>query len=235
MYLFYQPEINSDIVYLSADESRHCIRVMRFSKGDLIHLTDGTGNLYEAILEDDSSKACRLQITKTTRDYGKRLFSLHIAIAIPKNPSRFEWFLEKSTETGIDRITPLVSEKSEKKNFNMDRALNILVSSIKQSNRAYLPHLSNPLHINELTASANEQSRYIASCFGENRIDLKKDYLPGNDVLIMIGPEGDFSEKEMSYAIEKGFKPVMFGQARLRTETAALVACMTINILNDSL
>jgi 16S rRNA (uracil1498-N3)-methyltransferase len=232
MYLFYSETILGNYHVLSRDESKHCIKVLRLKKGDVIHLTDGKGNLYETIIAEDNINKCRLGIRRVIPEYGRRNFSLHIAIAPTKNINRLEWFLEKATEIGIDRITPLICKHSERKNIQPDRLKKVMVSAMKQSLKAYLPILDAAVDLQKFIQHDFHAEKYIAYCSENFNGSLKESYTTGKDVLILIGPEGDFSADEVNKALTAGFKPITLGPARLRTETAALVACASVNFLN---
>jgi 16S rRNA (uracil1498-N3)-methyltransferase len=233
MHLFYSEEISGEIYTLPPEESKHCIRVLRLKKGDIIHLTDGKGNLYETKIIDDDLKYCTLKIMNTQHEFGRRKFSLHIAVAPIKNISRFEWFLEKATEIGIDVISPLICEHSERRVVPKERLNKLITAAMKQSLKAYHPILNEAVNFQNFVSQDIQEEKYIAYC-SENYMDqLKQVYEPGKNALIMIGPEGDFSIKEIEMAVKAGFKPVSLGPDRLRTETAALVACHTVNLLNQ--
>jgi len=233
MQLFYVPNISGAEVILDETESKHAVRVLRLSKGEVVQLIDGKGNLYEAEISDANPKKCRLTIVKTTIEFGKKDFHLHIAIAPTKNIDRFEWFLEKATEIGIDEITPLLTSHSERKSINPERLEKILVSAMKQSLKAYLPKLNNLTTFNDLVVNNNTKNKFIAYCDDVQKTHLKEFTKKGNDTLILIGPEGDFNPKEVQLAIANGFEVVSLGMARLRTETAGIVACNIVNLANE--
>jgi len=233
MHLFYTPDIVSDHYELNDEESRHCIKVLRRRKGDIISLTDGKGNLYAAELVNDNPKKCKLNIIEINGHFGQRNFNIHLAVAPTKNINRFEWFLEKATEIGIDEITPVICENSERKTLNQNRMKKILVAALKQSLKAYLPKLNEPLHFNDLIKKQSQIKKYIAYIDDDVTLTLKKDYQKGEDVLLLIGPEGDFSPYELNLAKQNNYYPISLGKSRLRTETAAVVACSTIHLLNE--
>lgn len=233
MNLFYTPDIVSDQHQLNEEESKHCIRVLRQRKGDIITLTDGKGNLFRAELIADNPKKCILNIIETISKFGKRKFNIHMAVAPTKNISRFEWFLEKATEIGIDEITPIICENSERKTLNIGRMKKIIISSLKQSLKAYIPKLNEALLFSDFIKTTSPLKKYIAYIDDDVSLTLKGDYQKGEDVLILIGPEGDFSKSELSIARQHKFYPISLGKSRLRTETAAVVACHTIHLLND--
>lgn len=233
MQLFYIPDISGAEVILNETESKHAIRVLRLTEGTQVQLIDGVGGFYEAIISNAHHKRCKLLITKSVSEFEKRNFKLHIAIAPTKNIDRFEWFLEKCTEIGIDEITPLLSEHSERKIVKPERLEKILVSAIKQSLKAYLPKLNSINTLNHLVSNSEYKNKYIAHCNAGDKVHLKDEIKKDEDVLILIGPEGDFSKEEVALAIQNGFKEISLGNARLRTETAGVVACHIANLMND--
>ncbi len=232
MHLFYSLDISSDIYVLSAEESRHCIKVLRLKSGDVVHLSDGKGNLYKTKIKDVDVKKCSLEILEVTNEYGKKDYKIHIAVAPTKNINRFEWFLEKATEIGIDQITPLICEHSERRIIKPERLNRVIIAAMKQSLKAYLPMLNPPQSFANFIDQKFDSERYIAYSSKNYRNNLKDLYKKQKDAVIMIGPEGDFSNQEVGMAIQSGFKPISLGPARLRTETAALVTCHTINLIN---
>jgi len=233
MHLFYTPDLSSNIYTLNEIESKHCVRVLRLSADDIIELIDGNGGFYKAKITDPNPKRCTVEIIETKKEFGKRNHYLHIAIAPTKNIDRFEWFLEKATEIGIDEITPILCEHSERKAIKNERLEKIIVSAVKQSIKAYKPKL------NDLTSYTNfikqniEGEKYIAHCEENQKLLLKNSYKQGQNTIILIGPEGDFSPVEISLAKENNYKEISLGESRLRTETAGVVACHTINIINE--
>jgi len=234
MQLFYTPDINSKEYTLSKDESRHCIQVLRKKIGDIIYLVDGKGGFYKALLVNDNPKSCHLKIENVSYNHGKSSVHIHIAIAPTKMNERFEWFLEKATEIGINEITPLICEHSERKVLKLERMNKILVSAMKQSQRAYLPKLNPPLSFDAFISEKKQGTGFIAHCIDkEAKKQLKTVIKKGSDCLILIGPEGDFSHNEIDLAINQGFTAVSLGPSRLRTETAALASCFTINLINQ--
>jgi 16S rRNA (uracil1498-N3)-methyltransferase len=232
MHIFYTPDILADHYTLNEEESRHCIRVLRLQKGDLILLVDGRGGLYNAVIEDAHPTKTQLRITSVQRDYGKRNHHLHIAIAPTKNIDRIEWFAEKATEIGIDEITPVICERSERKSLKTSRLNKVITSAVKQSARAYHPQLNEPRHFKDFISSAGNTHKYIAHCMESEKTALQNDIVLNSDYLVVIGPEGDFTPAEVEYAINAGFKSLSLGNSRLRTETAALEACFEVNFLN---
>ena len=233
MHLFYSPDISSDIYTLPADESKHCIKVLRLKTGDTVHLTDGTGNLFETKIIDDNIKKCILEVVNTQNNVGKRNFNIHIAVAPTKNINRFEWFLEKATEIGIDTITPVICDHSERKIIKPERLNKVITAAMKQSLKTYHPELRETIKFKDFINEDFFGEKYIAYISKDYKKTLKTLYTKNSNALILIGPEGDFSENEIKTAIKKGYKPISLGESRLRTETAALVACLTVNLLNS--
>lgn len=232
MHLFYSREITSDTFTLSQEESKHCIKVLRLNSGDTVHLTDGKGNLYQTRIIDADVKKCTLEIQEVTKEYSKKDFKIHLAVAPTKNINRFEWFLEKATEIGINEITPIICEHSERRVIKPERLNKVIIAAMKQSLKAYLPVLNPAMSFKDFVSKKFDTERYIAYCSDRYRDNLKDLYKKQKDSVIMIGPEGDYSEQEINMATKSGFKPVSLGSERLRTETAALVACHTINLIN---
>jgi 16S rRNA (uracil1498-N3)-methyltransferase len=233
MQLFYVPNISGAEVVLDVTESKHAVRVLRLKNGSQVQIIDGKGGFYDAEIIDANQKKCRLSIIKTRLEFGKRDFHLHIAIAPTKNNDRFEWFLEKATEIGIDEITPLLTAHSERKTINTERFEKILISAMKQSLKAYLPKLNNLTLFKDLVTNNKSKFKLIAYCDEIQKTHLKNLVEKGKDTLILIGPEGDFSPEEIQLAIDNGIKVVSLGEARLRTETAGIVACHIVNLANE--
>ena len=233
MQLFYTPEISEKIYTFSRGESKHCIKVLRKKIGDELYLVDGKGNLYETVLIDDNPKGCTVEIKHKKVDYNKKNYQIHIVVSPTKNNDRFEWFLEKVTELGVDEITPIICQNSERKVINLERLNKILVAAMKQSLKAHLPHLNKAVSWKEFIQQKFNTDRFIAHCREGRKTHLKQWLKPQQDVMILIGPEGDFSETEVREAISCGFVPVSLGKSRLRTETAAVAACHTINLSNE--
>lgn len=232
MHLFYTPYISGTSYTLIEEESKHAVRVLRLTEGDEIQLIDGKGNFFEARIVDANPKHCSVEVIGQQAEYGKRNSYLHIAVAPTKNIDRLEWFLEKATEIGIDEITPILCEHSERKVIKDDRLEKVIVSAMKQSLKAYLPKLNPMTPLSELLGADFSGKKFIAHCYEQDKRTLKNEVVGSLSNLILIGPEGDFSEAEVEMAIKtNGFIPVSLGQSRLRTETAALVACHTCNLL----
>jgi 16S rRNA (uracil1498-N3)-methyltransferase len=233
MHVFYTPDITSTEYILNEEESRHCMKVLRLVIGDVVHLIDGRGGLYEAEIIAESKRNVTLHVLKTTEEYQKRSHNLHIAVAPTKNIDRLEWFLEKATEIGIDQITPLICERSERKAVKEDRLNKVITSAVKQSLQAYHPLLNEALTLKELIIKHTADYKMIAHCIDEEpRQFISNISSPGKSYLILIGPEGDFTPNEIRLALQNDFKPLTLGNTRLRTETAALAACFEVNYLN---
>lgn len=220
---------------MSADESRHCIRILRLKENDGIQLIDGRGNLYSGIIHTPDPKGCKIIIREMIPDYHKRGFHLHLGIAPTKNTDRFEWFIEKSTEIGIDEITPLLCSRSERDSLRFERLDKLLVAAMKQSVIATKPVINEfagmELFINE--KRDHPAQKFIAHCNDGIKKNIHRLYHPGKDVICLIGPEGDFTREEIRLATENNYQPVTLGLNRLRTETAGVVACGIFNFLND--
>ncbi len=231
MQLFYIPGISGEICTMNPQESHHCIKVLRMGKGEEIRFVDGTGGFYEGTIIDNDPVKCQVQITHRVMDFEKRDFQLHVAIAPTKNIDRFEWFLEKATEIGIDTITPLICQRSERRKLRPDRLENVLVSAMKQSLKALKPELKPMATLDDfLENDFNMVSCFVAHCMEDRmRSDLLFAEGKGDNYLVLIGPEGDFTSEEVEHSIESGFLPVSLGMSRLRTETAGVVAAQIIS------
>lgn len=233
MQFFYTPDATEGIFKLDADESRHCLRVLRKKIGEAIDVIDGKGNLYHAEISSDKGKICELRTKTVEKEHGRRDYKVSIGIAISKNAERLEWFLEKATEVGIDAIHPMITERTERTKLNVERFRKILISAMKQSGKTYLPLLFEPAKLSDVLKNpVSGMQAFIAVC-GMGTKHLKDVYQKGKDAMVLIGPEGDFTEGEVNAAIEKGFTPVSLGRSRLRIETAGMVACHTITLMNE--
>ena len=232
MQIFYTPDIATS-PELPDEEAAHCVRVLRLSEGDEILLTDGRGTFYKASIQRAHPKHCEVAISESWRQPALWNFRLHIAVAPTKNMDRMEWFAEKATEIGIDAITCLNCRFSERNEVKTARLEKILISAMKQSLKATLPALRGMTDFKEFVATPFEGRKFIAHCEEGEKPLLKQIYHPGENALILIGPEGDFSPEEIRLALANGFEAISLGESRLRTETAALVACHTLHILNQ--
>ncbi|MCL3780498.1 16S rRNA (uracil(1498)-N(3))-methyltransferase [Prolixibacteraceae bacterium JC049] len=232
MHLFYTPDISGDSYTLSETESKHAVKVLRLQQGAQIQLMDGKGHFFIAEIEEAIPKRCKVRIVEK-QAVERRPFSIHIAIAPTKNIDRLEWFLEKCTEIGIDKITPLLCEHSERKVIKSERLEKVIVSACKQSLQAYMPELAPLTPVKELLENATEKNKCIAHCEEQEKYLLKNIAEEGDDLLILIGPEGDFSLSEIQLAQQNEFMAVSLGESRLRTETAGVCACHTIHVMKQ--
>ncbi|HVW15068.1 MAG TPA: 16S rRNA (uracil(1498)-N(3))-methyltransferase [Mucilaginibacter sp.] len=234
MQIFYTPDIDtsSSVYYLSEEESKHCIRVLRMNQGEAVQLVDGKGGLYRAVIADANPKRTGLQVISAEQGYNKRNHYLHIAVAPTKNIERLEWFLEKATEIGIDEISLLVCQRSERKEVKADRLNKVITAAMKQSIKAYHPILNDAVAFGKFISTSFEGQKFIAHCDPGDKFSLRSEARLSGRYLILIGPEGDFTPAEISDAIKSDFKAITLGNSRLRTETAALEACFEINFLN---
>lgn len=232
MHLFFASEITKPLYILPKTESRHAITVLRLKTNDTIKLTEGKGTVYTARITDANQKACTVEIIDTY-NAPKKEYTVEIAVAPTKNIDRFEWFAEKATEIGIDVITPLLCEHSERKVFKPERVERIIQSAVKQSEQAYLPKLNSLIAFEEYIKTIHTDQKFIAHCNKTEKTLLKDVVAAKKDICVLIGPEGDFSPVEINIALKSGFKPISLGDNRLRTETAALAACHTIALLNQ--
>lgn len=231
MELFHSRDIEGNICRLDHDESGHCIKVLRHRCGDEISVIDGAGTLYHCRIMSDSHKGVEAAVLSKEEGWGAHPYHLHMAVCPTKNNDRYEWFAEKACEIGFDRLSPIIGEHSERKVLKTERVGKVLVSAAKQSLKAAVPEVDEPLSVKEFIKSHSntEALRLIAYCFEDERVPRRsiKEVLEGyegKEIIVMIGPEGDFSKTEAELALENGFIPVHLGLSRLRTETAALTA-----------
>lgn len=233
MALFFAPQI-AEAPFLNEEESLHCIKVLRLSQGDTIQVIDGIGTLYDARIVVPSPKRVEVEILAAHPGFGDHPYELHMAVAPTKNIDRFEWFVEKAVEIGVDSITPLLCRYSERKVVKLERLEKIAVSAAKQSLKGKVPVIHPLTPIDQFLSEVPEGQRFIAHCHEDGeRLLLSKQIQPGSVCSVLIGPEGDFSEEEVAKAIKNGFVPVSLGNSRLRTETAAVVATHTVAVLNE--
>ena len=233
MQLFYAPEISFPRYTLPEEESKHCVRVLRMGVGDELHITDGQGMLHRCKVVDDNVKRCVVEIVESTQAEPLP-YHLVMAVAPTKNIDRYEWFLEKATEVGVGEIYPIESEHSERRQIKHERELKVITSAVKQSLKMYHPTLHELTPFKQVVAMPFEGDKYIAHCnstLGERQY-LGKLLKKGGRMLILIGPEGDFSPEEITFAVQNGFKPISLGDQRLRTETAAVAATMIVSTIN---
>ncbi|MDV7140087.1 16S rRNA (uracil(1498)-N(3))-methyltransferase [Maribacter sp. TH_r10] len=234
MQLFYYPKLDNSTAQFvfTPEESHHIVKVLRKKENDTLLITNGKGRIFEAKILLADAKKCKAQITSTKKKH-RKMYWFHLVVAPTKSNDRFEWFLEKATEIGIDEITPIICDRSERKVIKPERMEKVLQSAMKQSMQAYLPKLNPAVTYNEFIEQEREGLLFIAHCEDDEKMELKRRVAPDKDITILIGPEGDFSRNEIDKAYEKGFLPVSLGQNRLRTETAAIVACTTVNLINN--
>ena len=235
MEVFFAYEADGRFCRLDADESGHCCRVLRHRAGDEIHVIDGLGAMYRCRLTDDNPKGAEAEVLEAFPGWGGHPYRLTVACCPTKNNDRFEWFVEKATEVGVDRIVPTIGERSERKVYKTDRAVRIALSASKQSLKSRIPDISEPLSVKDFichSGLAPESLNLIAYCFeGDTRRISIQEALKayeGNEITILIGPEGDFSPEEARLAVEHGYIPVHLGASRLRTETAAVLAATAV-------
>lgn len=234
MQLFFNSELsqNQDEIQFSKEESKHIIRVLRKSLGDTLYITNGKGALFTAEITSANQKNCSANIT-ASEIQPQRNYRLHLAVAPTKMNDRYEWFLEKSTEIGIDSITPIFCDNSERRIIKAKRYEKILLSAMKQSLNCYLPELNDAINFKDFIDQKHEGLLCIAHCEDTNRTSLKQKLTANTDITILIGPEGDFSSNEIKLALDNNFIPITLGNTRLRTETAAIVACHSVAFINE--
>lgn len=230
--LFYQPDLDQGAYYLNEEESKHCIKVLRKKSGEPFLLTDGKGSYYEAVITDANPRKCTFHVTRTYAE-PSRNFHIHLAISPTKNPDRLEWMVEKCVEIGIDKITFINCDNTERPWLKTDRLKKVALSAMKQSQRATLPDLSELIPFQEFmqTNSGNAQ-RFIAYVDQSNPDHLYMKAEKGRHYIVLIGPEGDFSQSELELSQQNDFQKVSLGSNRLRTETAGLFACSILNLIN---
>lgn len=233
MQLFYAPDITTPEYIMQQQESRHAVKALRLTSGDRLRLTDGRGHIYTAVVTDPDPRACAVRIEETCDAPRERPYRLTMAVALTKNPERYDWFLEKATEVGCDTFIPMVTENSERRTMRPERAEKIIAGAVKQSLKAWSPQLMPLASFEQVAAMAFEGRRLIAHCREGEKKTIGELVAPGGDVMIMIGPEGDFSQREVEAALAAGFGAATLGTSRLRTETAALMAVMAVNFVNQ--
>lgn len=231
MHIFYTPDIVAT-GELPEEESHHCVKVLRLSEGDEVMLADGAGTFYRAVIVLAHPKHCSVHIVETIPAPPSWGFKLHLAVAPTKNLDRMEWLAEKCTEIGVDVITPLLCRYSERKELKSDRLRKIVVSAMKQSLKAVCPVVEEMTDFRHFVERPFDGEKYIAHCGEGERVLLTDLYHPGHNALVLIGPEGDFSPEEVACALANGYRPISLGDSRLRTETAGVVACHTLHVIN---
>jgi 16S rRNA (uracil1498-N3)-methyltransferase len=234
MQLFYNININETTETFSFDkeESKHIIKVLRKKDTDILYVTNGLGFLFKTEITLASDSKCTVKILSFEKSTPSK-FHLHLAVAPTKMNDRYEWFLEKAVEIGIHEITPIICDRSERKVINTERFDKIILTALKQSNELFLPKLNEAITFKEFVKLKNEGKKLIAHCEETNKKTLKSVLAPNENITILIGPEGDFSEKEIEAALENNYIPVSLGSTRLRTETAAIVACHSVIFINE--
>lgn len=230
--LFYASDIVPPVFQLSAEESKHIVKVLRMKTGDNILFTNGKGLLYQCRIAEANPKRVLVEVLEKKPGKDHRDFFLQMAVAPTKNINRFEWFLEKATEIGVDHITPFISEHSERKVVKTERLNRVITAAMKQSLKTFHPVLDEPISFEKLIQQYFEGQKFIAYIDKVVTLELSRTYHSGSNALILIGPEGGFSMEEVEAAKTSGFVPVKLGPSRLRTETAAVAACHTVNLLN---
>ncbi len=235
MQLFYHPEISegSEEIWFPRDESKHIVKVLRKKEGDLLHLTNGRGYLFETEIISANHNNCVVKVLSANKQPAPP-YKLHLAVAPTKMNDRYEWFLEKATEIGIHEITPVICDHSERKTVKLNRFERVIQSAVKQSLNTYFPVINEPVTFSEFLQKNQSTQKFIAHCEeGKERFSLKSQVEINSEVIILIGPEGDFSPQEIEQALQNDWKPVSLGQSRLRTETAAIVACHTVALAHE--
>ncbi len=234
MQLFYNSNITPDIEQFTFDkiESKHIVKVLRKREGDILHITNGNGFLFTAHVVIANEKKCTVTITKAEEKQKPWSYKLHVAIAPTKNNDRFEWFLEKATEIGIDEITPIICDHSERKVLKIERMQKIIESASKQSLKFHFPILHPAVSFKNFVNRKNSDQLFIAHCENQDKKSLASQLDETSNITILIGPEGDFLLKEIETALEEGYTPIHLGESRLRTETAGIVAVHTVALNN---
>lgn len=233
MILFYAKEIQNGLAVLEEDEAIHCTRVLRKRIGDVVNIVDGKGKIFQGIIQSLNKKRVEISLEKVLIEEQERSFGVNIAIAPTKNISRIEWFLEKSTEIGLESVYFVETEHSERRKIRLERLEKITLSAMKQSKHTFLPRLYDLQKLKTFLAGLpNFDQKFIAWCEEDTNQLLKNKARSNSDILILIGPEGGFSPKEVALCKDHGFEPISLGTSRLRTETAGLVACHTVNLVN---
>ena len=235
MNYFFNPTLDNSVSQFSLEqeESRHIVKVLRRQAGDRLYITNGKGYLFTAEILEASPKRCTARVLEARKTPPPH-FELHLAVAPPKRVERFQWFLEKATEIGVSRITPLLCERSERETLPVERLQRVIQEAMKQSLQTFLPVLEPAVSFGDFLEREHPPLRFIAHCEETEKAELYRRVGADKDVAVLIGPEGDFTPSEIQAACQKGFVPVSLGKNRLRTETAALVACLTVNLVNNS-
>lgn len=227
MHLFHCPDLRHDHIELPEEEAHHALHVLRLSAGDKLGVLDGAGGYAEAVITATTKRACTVQVLRREQAARERNARIHLAVAPTKQMDRFEWLLEKATEIGVDRITPLLTKRTERTKLRMDRLERVLLGAMKQSQRRWLPQLD-PFTALDALAPDPQAQRFFGWCEGHHQA-FAKAYRPAVDAVMLIGPEGDFTPEEAALLVTSGYQATSLGTARLRTETAALAACTWMN------
>lgn len=234
MQLFYAPDIDNETneFVFDKEESKHIVKVLRKLEGSILHITNGKGFLFicEVILASEKKCVVRINESQFTEP---RSFRIHMVVAPTKMNDRYEWFLEKAAEIGVDEITPIICDHSERKIIKTERFDKILISAMKQSNQMYLPILNEPIKLSDFLSKEISGQKFIAHCEETEKVELKDRIETQQNYTLLIGPEGDFSTNEINKALANSYLPVALGNTRLRTETAALVGCHTFVLANN--
>lgn len=234
MQVFYAPDIEGNQYTLDRNESKHTVKVLRMKTGTPVNMIDGSGNLYEGIISDPDPDGCIVTIKSVIRNFEKRNYNLHIAISLLKNPERFEWFIEKAVEIGIDQVTPLICRNTEKTGIKEERIKNVIVAAMKQSLKAKITVLNPVESFDSFIRRNHHGSLMIAHCHSDMKREKISDLcFRGDNAVIMIGPEGDFTREEVAEALSNNFAHIHLGSSRLRTETAGVAACHSIYFINQ--
>lgn len=233
MTIFYQPRLTHGITFLEEEESRHCVKVLRLKDNDIIQVVDGVGGLYKARIINAVAKKCEFEVIEKNEAAEKK-YHIHIAIAATKNADRIEWFVEKSVEVGIDEITFLSTANSERKKINRVRIIKKAISAMKQSKKAAVPEIHEMVALSHFIPKLSGDTwKFIAYVDKDIPQHLKEAAESKHQYVVLIGPEGDFTSEEIDLALKNNFIPVSLGKSRLRTETAGLIACHTLNLINE--
>ena len=236
MELFFSNHIIDDIIYLDSQESRHCTKVLRKSLGDKINVVDGLGNLYFGEIIYISKSECKVEIASIEKDYGKKNYYIHIAISPIKNHDRLEWFVEKTIEIGVDEISFINCERNLRKNIKMERINRLAITAMKQTLKSKLPKINNIKKFSDFLKICNQNTKFICHLDNndkKNFFHYKNSILKNKSSCILIGPEGDFSSSEVLESKKFHFQSISLGNSRLRTETAGVVSCNLINVINE--
>lgn len=233
MRIFYTTDISGSTIILPKDESRHLVQVLRLKQGNRVLVTKGDGKWLTCILVDDNPKKCQLEVESEQAVGTERNYSLHMAVAPTKNMQRFEFFVEKAVEIGVDRITPIITEHTERKVLKRERIERIAIAAIKQSRKAFLPKIDEAIALKDfLKEDFGDTLKMVAHCGAGTKYRVQHFMDQSSQFLIAIGPEGDFSNKEIQQMLNQGFNGLDLGKSRLRTETAAIAACHSVNLLH---